>query len=1191
MTARTNASSPTSTMDQDPSPELKVEVPNENEKPMKTKNSPTMEKPTTTTKTTLKQISKTPGRRLVDYFVVVSSLPRKDSAPVAISPNVSFSAQFDNNEIPHNISLEEHEDVEEELNFEPVITARYPLEDHRDQPLHQSVACFCHPAGIIKLKSKACLPKIHYFVMTGGRGTLMYGVCLTVHESFSITVKSSTMEEPKLIEMYIPKCICILSAYPYLVAFREYLTQLDRLTRRGDMTIPVERYITNFCAEIPAPPPGSFEVQTTINDSVIKIWSPPHNQPISWVSLPFSHLFECLDIENIVKVWHAMALERQVLLVSTQLTLLTTCSEILLSLLFPLKWNNAYIPLLPKFLIPILSAPMAYVIGLEKSYLGDAYQHLSSECIVVDLDTNQVSLGPKTPPLPPLPQSFEKELKLRLQNSAGMIFREARSLRKDDDFSERGQHLYPHIKVMADAMWESKLCLYDEAFHLTFTPEQSRNSDFLNGNDNSAQETSEDGDFDANIPMHSNVNGVTSARKQSRWDAVQETFMGIFVDLLCPYRKCLIFPSKDYDGATDSAESHGSGSYGGAGFRTRDFIKSSCQDKRHFLSELVNTQMFDEFITKRLYGSGAADVVFFDHAIDRYMRRHGMLVDNSSHESISPSSSPTTRRGRPSSAPVSIGGRILARVKGIPSSLVEDDDPLLRSARVHRKLKTIVPPDPYGDELNDDNVDIGYTYSSFPSRFDKDLFSEARPLPPAVLAEFNRQKDDAAQFRRKLKKFSRGADKSKPSSPEEATFSVFFVVFTAMIGKELVDLTVDRHQSIVADEREILATHTMGSVTSTESEDADFQNDEKSDNDNDDPRERFTNSLSSSKVEEAKATAVAQLALAFEILEIMKERELKADPIAYKSLIDACGRVGETERATKLLKMMHDDGIVADGVVYSCLVAAFSVENSYGKIVKDETAPEWANGASAELNWNKLAKKSWISRTSPSSGLANLQDSIGAGVKARAIRNKVSNFIARRKRAAEDDGGEKKINAAEVLGDAPVKDLFVTRAIADQIGFGENLLELVYPDISIDTDNERCPKCDTYLLDDDVVCGWTPNPQNYTTQCPTCKNRFVPKFRVQSTSAEFIGSKGPGTPLICERLSPWVLSKELRRKMYDIDGAEDLLDPSWRESENKNSVLWWNLILSFMRYHLPFTFLLQGSFPQELISPMPSAED
>ena len=62
----------------------------------------------------------------------------------------------------------------------------------------------------------------------------------------------------------------------------------------------------------------------------------------------------------------------------------------------------------------------------------------------------------------------------------------------------------------------------------------------------------------------------------------------------------------------------------------------------------------------------------------------------------------------------------------------------------------------------------------------------------------------------------------------------------------------------------------------------------------------------------------------------------------------------------------------------------------------------------------------------------------------------------------------------------------------------------------------------------------------------------------------------------------------MRTKMHDIDGAEDLLDPSWREKENKNSVLWWNLILSFMRYRLPFTFLLQGIFTQDLISPMPS---
>jgi hypothetical protein len=32
--------------------------------------------------------------------------------------------------------------------------------------------------------------------------------------------------------------------------------------------------------------------------------------------------------------------------------------------------------------------------------------------------------------------------------------------------------------------------------------------------------------------------------------------------------------------------------------------------------------------------------------------------------------------------------------------------------------------------------------------------------------------------------------------------------------------------------------------------------------------------------------------------------------------------------------------------------------------------------------------------------------------------------------------------------------------------------KVVGVDISIDTDDERCPKCDTIMIDDDVVAGW-----------------------------------------------------------------------------------------------------------------------
>lgn len=102
------------------------------------------------------------SRRLVEYFIVVSSVPKfstdttgSDGAASTLQ-NFSYSSQFD--DIPQNISIED--DIEDELNFEPVITARYPLKDHPGSPLHQSVTTFCHPEGEIKLKSKPSLPKV-----------------------------------------------------------------------------------------------------------------------------------------------------------------------------------------------------------------------------------------------------------------------------------------------------------------------------------------------------------------------------------------------------------------------------------------------------------------------------------------------------------------------------------------------------------------------------------------------------------------------------------------------------------------------------------------------------------------------------------------------------------------------------------------------------------------------------------------------------------------------------------------------------------------------------------------------------------------------------------------------------------------------------------------------------------------------
>lgn len=979
--------------------------------------------------------------------------------------------------------------------FQPQITARYPTQDHEENPLlSDSIIAFCFPSGKIPIitekndknggnnlencESNNGMPKVHYFVITGESGQKTYGTCLTVWEphlvTTSTTVKQNTAssnvasgnDEQKRRDapvynkrdfvdatptkengnsnnsskevqtsqqvVQLPKCLVILSMYPYLVAFREYLTQLHRLSKMaspmiaanalenangGDaannndgiirlttttssssnilkaaMSLPIERYITNFCSELPAPPPGSFEVQTTILDSVISIWSPPNNMPIAWVSLPFSHLFQCLDVDNVLKVWTALALERQVLVTSTQLSLLTTCCEILLSLLFPMKWAHAYIPVLPHFLVPILSAPMPFLCGIEKRYLSDTMADLADECIVVDLDKNQVSLGVKTPPLPTLPRYVYNRLRNNVETNAGHVYREVRSLRKDDDTSEMGVHLDPEVKFLADSMWESRLMLFDEAFMLTFTPEERRKN-LLNGDDGSGVNTN--GNDPNEVVRIMTLSEKQNLRSQSTWDAVQEAFLETYCFLLQKYRKFLVFPSKANEG-----------SYGGAGFRSQEFLSSQRADVRSFLEEMVGSQMFDDFVTKRLYGSGEADISFFDTAVDRFVKNQSLLgrVAAGSRNASSGAGNENQANGPGKRIRNLFANRGGGGKNAGGTSLSEDGEngaPLLQSARVKRKLKTIVPPEPCGmdlpegttpenalmvqastervvkEDMDDDGSEsvisastsssrpvsagpLYYHYPIFPDRFETELFGEPRPMSSAVTAEYDRQRENAGKFRQTANSAENvpvqntrraagqlGGPVEKPATSEVTTFTVFFMAFTSVIGKDLMAVdneTLDQIDSkdIVSDyKREKSESENIADMVNDIVMDADLpatptrkeKTERKPPTSQRSPvRHRFNDKLSTLKIMEARETAKAELGIAFEMLKMMKERGLRADPEAYQCLIDACGRCGDTNLATQLLSRMHEDGIVADGVVYSSLVSAFSAESAWKQV-------------------------------------------------------------------------------------------------------------------------------------------------------------------------------------------------------------------------------------------------------------------
>lgn len=249
--------------------------------------------------------------------------------------------------------------------IQPSIIDRYPREEREDVSFPQGIALFCFPNGLTVSKVEKA-PSFHSFVHTSEEGSRILGCCLTFYEKLTAAqIKSiklclnpdtteNSFENDKFrtyIEgYYLPKCMCITSNWPFVTAFKSVLCELFRITL-SPSSIPLERYICNFIDDVPSPPAGIVDITFYLGEKDITFKCPPANQPNVWTGLPVYSLFECLSPENVILLFSAVLVERQIVFVSSQYTLLTACSETIASLIYPFTWSHVYVPILPRTLM------------------------------------------------------------------------------------------------------------------------------------------------------------------------------------------------------------------------------------------------------------------------------------------------------------------------------------------------------------------------------------------------------------------------------------------------------------------------------------------------------------------------------------------------------------------------------------------------------------------------------------------------------------------------------------------------------------------------------------------------------------------------------------------------------------------------------------------------------------------------
>ncbi len=197
--------------------------------------------------------------RIAEYFVVISS---KNTELIAINENEDENFQVNSE---NYLSLR----------YEPVVIDRYPLVDRfsatssnsmcdNTLKLPEGIEYFCLPNGLF-LYPIIQKPLFHSFVHTTEDGSRKLGCCLTIYEPLSQAQQESlftqittsqfryrehfsiynqissennnlltTTEDDlkaKIASLFIPKCLCLISTWPFMTSFKKFLVGIYNISR------------------------------------------------------------------------------------------------------------------------------------------------------------------------------------------------------------------------------------------------------------------------------------------------------------------------------------------------------------------------------------------------------------------------------------------------------------------------------------------------------------------------------------------------------------------------------------------------------------------------------------------------------------------------------------------------------------------------------------------------------------------------------------------------------------------------------------------------------------------------------------------------------------------------------------------------------------------------------------------------
>jgi hypothetical protein len=247
--------------------------------------------------------------------------------------------------------------------------------------------------------------------------------------SYLTNSKSDTRKYKKY---YAPKCICLISVYPYLSECANILKTIYKFSKCTKLKKPIEKVIENLVIEVPVPPRGLFSVEyNLLSEKFILTRTPINKLPI--IDFEYDKIFLNFSVEQVLDIIRHILLETRIAIFSSDITVLSPIILGLISLIYPFHYPFQCVTILPKDDYIILESITPYIVGINTTYAPNFFEVSRPDIsdlnlLIVDVDNRKIELSAPSmknlsssekkkylaEEFPDLPKHYKKKLEKKL---------------------------------------------------------------------------------------------------------------------------------------------------------------------------------------------------------------------------------------------------------------------------------------------------------------------------------------------------------------------------------------------------------------------------------------------------------------------------------------------------------------------------------------------------------------------------------------------------------------------------------------------------------------------------------------------------------------------------------------------------------------------------------------------------------